>query len=69
MLFGVATHKRLPKPLVGHLGRQSNSLNFKAEERDPTTVGSLALYCAHRATVFNQNDPSKLAYYLFRDGG
>jgi len=25
--------KRFPKPLVGHLGRQSNPLNFKAEER------------------------------------
>ena len=25
--------KSLPKPLLWHLGRQSNSLNFKAEER------------------------------------
>ena len=33
MGFPVAPAKRLPKPLVWHLGRQSNSLNFKAEER------------------------------------
>ena len=32
MWSGVAAQESLPKPPVGSLGRQSNSLNFKAEE-------------------------------------
>ena len=32
-LSRVGFRKRFPKPLVRHLDRQSNSLNFKAEER------------------------------------
>jgi hypothetical protein len=32
-------------------------------------VAEAALHCAYRAIVIYQYDPSKLARYLFRDGG
>ena len=32
-------------------------------------AAEVALYCAHRTTLILLNDPSKLACYLFRDGG
>jgi hypothetical protein len=35
----------------------------------PQSSRQTDLHSAHRTTVIHQNDPSKLARYLFRDGG
>ena len=62
-----------------HLGQQENRAQDAQKGRPARPfqvslpffrgVAEAALYCAHRTTVIHLNDFSKLARYLFRDGG
>jgi hypothetical protein len=80
MLFGVATHKRLPKPLVGrsslpipfHLGVAGMIPTARVDPSLPLPLSQLVRVSEVIPTAAIcqiTDDPSKLARYLFRDGG
>jgi hypothetical protein len=59
--------KHFCKPQVGHLGRQSNSLNFKAEERNQRRLDRV--HCASPPTRDHSKDkaPSGISSVLGSD--
>ena len=60
--------KHFCKPQVGHLGRQSNSLNFKAEERNQRRLDRVHCTVTYNAGPFQgQKAPSGISSVLGRD--